>query len=93
MLVPVQFNVGDQCVFVVEVVPGSGITEVSGGTANNTSVQTTAWDVAKKLYLSPATFQMTEGGSTFALDRWSSSPTGSRPQCGSAAGADHRATR
>lgn len=68
VLVPVQFNVGDQCVFVVEVVPGSGITEVSGGTANNTSVQTTAWDVAKKLYLSPATFQMTEGGSTFALD-------------------------
>ena len=63
VLIPAQFNVGDQCVFIVELVPGSGVTELSGASANNTADQTTPWNVAKLLYLQPAAVTVTEGHS------------------------------
>lgn len=63
VLVPAQFNAGDLCVFRVDIVPGSGIIEVVGGAANNSGIQSTPWNVAKLLYIVPATVQLTEGGS------------------------------
>ena len=64
VLVPVQFNAGDQCVFRVEIIPDASIVEVAGGTANNSAVQTTSWNVAKLLYLVPNILQLSEGSSS-----------------------------
>lgn len=61
VLVPVQFTVGDQCVFRVEITPGAGVTEVSGGAANNNAVQQTSWNIVKLLALTPAVLQISEG--------------------------------
>lgn len=64
VLIPVQFNAGDQCVFRVEIIPDASIIEVAGGSANNSAVQTTAWSVAKLLYVVPSTLQLAEGSSS-----------------------------
>ena len=61
--IPSQFNVGDQCVFVVELVPGPGLVEQSGAGANNTGVQQTPWNIQKLLVVQPAAMQVQEGAS------------------------------
>ena len=59
--IPAQFNIGDQGVFVVEVVPGNGIQEAAGNVANNISVQTTPFTVKKQLTLELSGQQIAEG--------------------------------
>ncbi len=58
---PAQFNVCDQCVFVVELVPGPGLVEQFGTEANNTGVQQTPWNILKLLVVQPTTMQVQEG--------------------------------
>ncbi len=61
--IPEQLYIGDQGVFVVEIVPGAGVQEEAGTTANNTAVQPTAWMVQKILSFSISASGITEGGS------------------------------
>jgi hypothetical protein len=60
---PSQFNVGDQGVFVVELVPGTTIKEAVGAQANNTAVQQTAMAVQKLLSVEVSSSEITEGSS------------------------------
>lgn len=59
--VPVQFNIGDQGVFVVELVPGPSIHEAVNTLANNTGIQQNPWTVKKSLTLILSATQLTEG--------------------------------
>lgn len=61
VIIPTQLNIGDQGVFVVEVVPGSAIREASGSQANNTGVQQSTWAIRKLLFLQLSSDQITEG--------------------------------
>ncbi|WP_114783759.1 Ser-Thr-rich GPI-anchored membrane family protein [Botryobacter ruber] len=60
--IPAQMNVGDQGVFVVELLPDPAIGEVPGGKANNTAVQETPWTTKKLLSLELSAAELTEGG-------------------------------
>lgn len=57
---PAPFIIGDQGRFVVRIVPGSGITEVPGGTDNNTALQAEIWDMERVLIIN-APETVTEG--------------------------------
>ena len=59
---PSPLIIGDQGRFVVRIVPGSGITEVPGGTENNTALQAEVWDVERILKIN-APGSITEGNS------------------------------
>ncbi|MEI6950423.1 MBG domain-containing protein, partial [Paraflavisolibacter sp. H34] len=61
VVLPAQLNIGDEAVFVVEVVPGAGVQEVPGGAANNTAVQQTAWTISRQLAVELSSAQLTEG--------------------------------
>ncbi|MCW3113043.1 MAG: carboxypeptidase regulatory-like protein [Segetibacter sp.] len=61
VIIPAQLNVGDQGVFVVELVPASATAEAAGDQANNTGVQQTASAVRKILLLQVSASQVTEG--------------------------------
>ncbi|MBK6832590.1 MAG: thrombospondin type 3 repeat-containing protein [Flavobacteriales bacterium] len=64
VLIPTQFNVADVCRFVVELVPGAGLVELAGTTANNTGIQSTTWTITKLLALQLSATQVVEGSST-----------------------------
>ncbi|MDF2188548.1 MBG domain-containing protein [Paraflavitalea sp. CAU 1676] len=60
--IPAIFDIGDQGVFVVELLPGTSVKEAPGTTANNTGVQATAWSTSKLLTVELSSPQITEGG-------------------------------
>ena len=62
--IPAQINIGDQGVFVVELIPGASVQEAGGTAANNIAVQSTAWTVIKQLKLQLNGTQVTEGAAT-----------------------------
>ncbi|MBN8857500.1 MAG: T9SS type A sorting domain-containing protein [Sphingobacteriales bacterium] len=59
--IPAQLAVGDQAVFVVEIVPGATVQEIAGTQANNTGVQATPVSIRKMLSVSLSATQITEG--------------------------------
>jgi hypothetical protein len=59
--IPAQLAVGDQAVFVVEIVPGVTVQETAGTQANNTGVQATPVSIRKILSVSLSATQITEG--------------------------------
>ncbi|WP_276482472.1 MBG domain-containing protein [Paraflavitalea pollutisoli] len=59
--IPALFDIGDQGVFVVELLPGTTVKEAPGTQANNTGVQATAWSASKLLTIELAATQLTEG--------------------------------
>ncbi|SEI40249.1 hypothetical protein SAMN05216327_101266 [Dyadobacter sp. SG02] len=60
---PPHMNVGDQAVFVVELIPASSTMEAPGAQVNNTGVQQGAWTIRKVLTVSLSSNQVTEGTS------------------------------
>lgn len=58
---PAQLTIGDQGVFVVEVLPGSAIVENANSKANNSAVQASPWNIQKILMLELSSAQITEG--------------------------------
>lgn len=60
--IPALFDIGDQGVFVVELLPGVSVKEAPGTQANNTGIQATAWSASKLLSVELAATQLTEGG-------------------------------
>lgn len=59
--IPALLNIGDQAVFVVELIPGASITEETGGEGNNTGVQQTPVAIKKLLTLDLSATQLSEG--------------------------------
>ncbi|WMJ72965.1 CARDB domain-containing protein [Cytophagaceae bacterium ABcell3] len=59
--IPSQVTLGDEGVFVVEIIPGPSITEVPGGEANNIAVQDTPWSVIRILSIELSSDEITEG--------------------------------
>ncbi len=59
--IPAQLAVGDQGVFVVEIVPGATVHETAGTQTNNTGVQSTPVSIRKMLSVSLSATQITEG--------------------------------
>ncbi len=59
--IPAQLAVGDQAVFVVEIIPGATVQETAGTQSNNTGVQTTPVSIRKMLSVSLSATQITEG--------------------------------
>ncbi|QDK77420.1 hypothetical protein EXU85_01935 [Spirosoma sp. KCTC 42546] len=62
--IPSHLLVGDEAVFVVEVIPGPTVQEMPGTQANNIAVQPTAWTIQKGLLLSLSASEITEGNSS-----------------------------
>ncbi|WP_227687062.1 T9SS type A sorting domain-containing protein [Spirosoma arboris] len=62
--VPSNLLVGDEAVFVVEVVPGPTVQETPGTQANNIAIQPTPWTIQKGLFLSLSANEITEGNTT-----------------------------
>ncbi|MBS1500256.1 MAG: carboxypeptidase regulatory-like domain-containing protein [Bacteroidetes bacterium] len=61
LTMPALINVGDDARFVVELVPGTGLTELPNSAANNTGTQATNWIVRKLLKLLVPQPNLTEG--------------------------------
>ena len=61
LTMPALINVGDDARFVVELVPGTGLTELPNSAANNTGTQATNWTVLKLLKLLVPQPNLTEG--------------------------------
>ncbi|WP_460945774.1 PKD domain-containing protein [Spirosoma daeguense] len=61
LIIPAQLLIGDQAVFVVEVVPGSATMETPGTQTNNIAVQPNSWTIKKELSLVLSSSQITEG--------------------------------
>lgn len=61
LTIPAQLLMGDNAVFVVEVVPGASTQEMPDRQANNLSVQPDAWAIQKTLSLVLSTSEITEG--------------------------------
>ncbi len=78
VLIPAQFNIGAQGVFVVEVVPGATIEEDAATLANNTGIQLTPWNIKKLLSIILSNNELTEGevnGITATIQRTGSLAT------------------
>jgi hypothetical protein len=60
---PSQLNIGDEGVFVVELIPGATVREVPNGLENNTGTQETPWTIQKALSLQLSATEITEGAS------------------------------
>jgi len=58
---PALITVGDQAVFVVELIPGNTLLEAAGTSANNTGIQGTPFTIQKTLTLQVSANQLTEG--------------------------------
>ncbi|MEI6949438.1 MBG domain-containing protein, partial [Paraflavisolibacter sp. H34] len=58
---PAQLNLGDEAVFVVELVPGALIKEAAGGAVNNIAQQELPWTISRLLTLELSANQLTEG--------------------------------
>ncbi len=61
VIIPAQSTIGDEGVFVVEMIPDTSIHEAPGTAANNTGVQQTSWSFKKILTISLSAVQITEG--------------------------------
>jgi hypothetical protein len=61
---PASLNIGDHGYFVVELVPDTAVHEQAGNLANNTAVQTTAWNIKKVLSFDLSANQINEGAAT-----------------------------
>lgn len=59
--IPALFDIGDQGVFVVELLPGVSVKEAPGTQSNNTGIQAAAWSASKLLTVELAATQLTEG--------------------------------
>ena len=61
VVIPAQFNISDQGVFVVQIVPDTSVHEAPGSDTNNIRIQQTLWTVKKVLALQLSAAQVLEG--------------------------------
>ncbi len=64
LTMPASLIVGDEARFVVELIPGTGLIELPGSTANNTGLQAQSWTVRKLLKLSLSSTDIHEGAAS-----------------------------